>query len=105
MPNARRLFHVPANLLFHWPIGFDGPLVLAEVLGPGIHKEGLNVDVRRLGVTVERPSRCAVTPAHAAEPMCGTHEPGTALGLNAVLDRDEHRSIVEIIAKVRHARG
>jgi hypothetical protein len=52
MPNTRRLFHVPTNRLFDWPIRFDGPLVLAKVLGPGIDNEGLNVDLRRLGVTI-----------------------------------------------------
>ena len=48
---------------FHFAIGDGDTLMLAEVLGPAFHYEGLDEPARCRGVLVESPANCPVAAA------------------------------------------
>ena len=73
----------------------DGsPLMLPQVLDPGLDQKGLEIAARIGDVTVDAPLDRAVAAAHTAQSVHSGHEVIPRVGIDPVFDGHQNRSLI-----------
>src|SRR5215471_1700750 len=78
--------------------------MLTQVLRPRADDEGLDVAIANFGIAIQAPARCAVAAADVVVLLHRLYEGAGLVRIDEILDRHEHRTIVELEAEVRHQR-
>src|ERR1700683_870659 len=96
MTHRGRGSDITLQAFFQFTVSLCLPLVLTQVLCPGIHQEYFQIVIGNLRVAIDSPPKGAIATPHATVFMHGFQKLLGPFGNDSIVDRDQDRSLRKI---------